>query len=75
MSGLSFIWEQVLERIDAILAENKNESLAVYFENTELVELDENKAVVTTPFMFNSIVLNLAENSSIINSCFQSLLK
>ncbi|MBQ6655248.1 MAG: chromosomal replication initiator protein DnaA [Erysipelotrichaceae bacterium] len=64
-----------MERIDAILAENKNESLAVYFENTELVELDENKAVVTTPFMFNSIVLNLAENSSIINSCFQSLLK
>ncbi len=76
MSGLSFIWEQVLERVYAILSENKNDSLAVYFENTELVELDETRAVVTTPFMFNSYVLNTSENViSIINSCFQSLLK
>lgn len=75
MSGLSFIWEQVLEKINESLVENKRESLASYLENTELVELDETRAVITTPYMFNRLILTNKENLSVINSCFQNLLK
>ena len=75
MSGLSFIWEQVLEKINISLAENKRESLASYLENTELVELDESRAIVTTPYMINRLILNNKENLNVINSCFQSLMK
>ena len=75
MSGLSFIWEQVLEKINESLVENKRESLASYLENTELVELDDNRAVITTPYMFNRLILNNKENLNVIDSCFQNLLK
>ncbi|MBO4218352.1 MAG: chromosomal replication initiator protein DnaA [Erysipelotrichaceae bacterium] len=64
-----------MEKINESLVENKRESLASYLENTELVELDDNRAVITTPYMFNRLILNNKENLNVIDSCFQNLLK
>ena len=75
MSGLSFIWEQVLEQINNYLKETNKTTLSSYFDNTELVELDENKAIITTPLMFNRMILNNADNLAIIDRFLKELLK
>ena len=73
--GLNIIWQQVISKIDSYLSTNSQQaSYRSYFDGTELVDLDESKAVITTPLNVNKIVLSDEEISSMIRQAFQEVM-
>lgn len=73
--SLSNIWDKVKEIIRTNLEkENKTFIYNEFFNETNLVDLNEKEAIVTSKYEINSLVLNDNENLSLINSAFRQVL-
>ena len=76
MDALNILYQKIKEIINEKLIENKHKDLINYFVDTQLVKLEENNAVITTPFEITKLVLT--SNSyivKIINDTFSDFFK
>ena len=64
MDALNILYQKIKEIINEKLIENKHKDLINYFVDTQLVKLEENNAVITTPFEITKLVLT--SNSDIV---------
>ncbi len=73
--SLKEIWVQVKQIIKTTL-DNDNKSIAYneFFDRTELEELNDREAIISTDFEIHYIVLNDNENLSIINNALKAVL-
>ena len=64
MDALNILYQKIKEIINEKLIENKHKDLINYLVDTQLVKLEENNAVITTPFEITKLVLT--SNSDIV---------
>ena len=70
MNGYEMIWLQIKNKINENLSDaEKDNQYMSFFAGTELVEFDENHAVITTPLNLNKIVLS--NNIGLISNAFK----
>ncbi|MGM9942900.1 MAG: chromosomal replication initiator protein DnaA [Erysipelotrichaceae bacterium] len=76
MDALNILYQKIKEIINEKLVENKHKDLINYFVDTQLVKLEENNAVITTPFEITKLVLTSnSDIVKIINDTFSDFFK
>ena len=76
MDALNILYQKIKEIIHEKLIENKHKDLINYFVDTQLVKLEENNAVITTPFEITKLVLTSnSDIVKIINDTFSDFFK
>ncbi|MDY3830750.1 MAG: chromosomal replication initiator protein DnaA [Erysipelotrichaceae bacterium] len=76
MDALNILYQKIKEIINEKLIENKHKDLINYFVDTQLVKLEENNAVITTPFEITKLVLTSnSDIVKIINDTFSDFFK
>ncbi|MGN1399514.1 MAG: chromosomal replication initiator protein DnaA [Erysipelotrichaceae bacterium] len=71
MDALNIFYQQIKEKITNKLIENKQKDIVDYFSDTQLVELEENRAIITTPYeMTKLLIINNNKITEIVNSAF-----
>ena len=76
MDALNILYQKIKEIINEKLIENKHKDLINYFVDTQLVKLEENNAIITTPFEITKLVLTSnSDIVKIINDTFSDFFK
>ena len=76
MDALNILYQKIKDIINEKLIENKHKDLINYFVDTQLVKLEENNAVITTPFEITKLVLTSnSDIVKIINDTFSDFFK
>ena len=76
IDALNILYQKIKEIINEKLIENKHKDLINYFVDTQLVKLEENNAVITTPFEITKLVLTSnSDIVKIINDTFSDFFK
>lgn len=72
MYSLNIVYKQLKDKIYEKLRENNKSTYIDFFEETELVQLDEKEAIIVTPYGFNKSILS--DVITEINDSFLELL-
>ncbi len=72
MYSLNIVYKQLKDKIYEKLNENKKSSYIAFFDDSELVQLDEKEAIIVTPYFFYKTMLS--DVISEINDSFSDLL-
>lgn len=76
MDALNILYQKIKEIINEKLIENNHKDLINYFVDTQLVKLEDNNAVITTPFEITKLVLTSnSDIVKIINDTFSDFFK